>query len=331
MKIGKLPESILKRSVIQQIRHRRDEVISGPAVGVDCAAIRTEKQDIFVFSTDPVTGTGNNIGTLAVHITANDLAASGADPVAVIITALLPEMTEETDIRRIVQDAETVCRELNMEIIGGHTEVTDVVRKPLLSVTGIGIIPAGMDLLHPENIRPGDALIATKWIGLEGTAILATDFRNKLAERFPEDLLSTAAGFLENLSVVKDAQAARSAEVHAMHDVTEGGIFGALWEMAEAAGCGMDVDLRKIPVRQETIEICEFFDLNPYQLMSSGSMLIAAPDGQRVLNKLKETGIPASLIGFITDGNDRILRNGSEIRYLDRSGTDELYRVVSAQ
>lgn len=327
MKIGKLPETVLERSVIRQVGHRRPEVLCGPGIGIDCSALKVNDSDTLVFSTDPITGTGNNVGSLAIHVTANDLAASGADPVAVILTALLPENIEETQIRSIVQEAEAVCRELDMEIIGGHTEVTGAVREPLLSVTGIGKIPAGMELLSPVSILAGDALVLTKWIALEGTAILAADHFEKLKTRLPEDLIRTAAGFMQYLSVVPDARTAREAGARAMHDVTEGGIFGALWEMAEAAGCGLEVNVKDIPIRQETVEVCEFFDVNPYQLMSSGSMLIAAKDGAKMLHALQAAGIPAAIIGRMTSGNDRILRNGEEVRYLDRPKTDELYRV----
>ena len=327
MKIGKLPETVLERSVIRQTGHRRPEVLAGPGIGIDCSAIQVNDAEILVFSTDPITGTGSNVGSLAIHVTANDLAASGADPVAVMLTALLPETIEEPQIRAIVQDAEAVCRELNMEIIGGHTEVTCAVREPLLSVTGIGKIPAGMKLLSPADIQPGDALVLTKWIALEGTAILAVDHVEKLKTRLPEDLIHTAAGFIQYLSVVPDARTAREAGARAMHDVTEGGVFGALWEMAEAAGCGLEVDVKAIPIRQETVEVCEFFDVNPYQLMSSGSMLIAAKDGTLMTDALQAAGIPAVVIGRMTAGTDRILRNGEEVRYLDRPKTDELYRV----
>ena len=327
MKIGKLPETVLERSVIRQIGHRRKEVLSGPGIGIDCSALRTDPEEILVFSTDPITGTGSHFGAFAIHVTANDLAAAGADPVAVMLTALLPESIGEPEIRAIVQDAEAVCEELNMEIIGGHTEVTDAVGQPLLSVTGIGKIPAGMELLSPASIEPGDALIVTKWIGLEATAILAEDHAPELLTRLPEELIRTASGFLQYLSVVPEAHVARTNGARAMHDVTEGGIFGALWEMAEAGGCGLQVDVKAIPIRQETVEICEFFDVDPYQIMSSGSMLIAAKDGLKVMHALQDAGIPAALIGSMTEGNDRILRNGEEIRYLDRPKPDELYRV----
>ena len=117
--------------------------------------------------------------------------------------------------------------------------------------------------------------------------------------------------------------------VSAMHDVTEGGIFGALWEMAEASGVGLEIDLKKIPVRQETIEVCEFFGVNPYLLISSGSMLMAAEDGNHLVRELEKAGIKATIIGKATTGNDRVLLNEDERRFLEPPKTDELYKVIS--
>lgn len=328
MKIGKLPEPVLVRSVIRQVKHRRSEILTGPSVGVDCAALETAPGEVLVMSSDPITGTVHDIGSHCVHITANDLAASGAEPLGVMLTVLLPQTVEEPEVRKMVQEAEEVCRELNMEIFGGHTEVTDVVRQPVVSVTGVGKVRKE-NLLSPAAIHPGQDIVVSKWIGLEATTILAKEREEELLTRFSPDFIQTARGFDRYLSVVPDARAALRAGVTAMHDITEGGVFGALWEMAEAGGVGLEADLRAIPVRQETVEICEFFDVNPYQIMSSGSMMIIADDGRAVVEKLEQAGIHGTVVGRTTGENARILRNNGEIRYLDRPQPDELYRALS--
>ena len=140
--------------------------------------------------------------------------------------------------------------------------------------------------------------------------------------------MHTAQQFDQYLSVVQDAKIAQAFGVSAMHDITEGGVFGALWEMAEGSGVGLDADLKAIPIRQETVEVCEYFGLNPYQIMSSGSMMIAADDGHGLVMALEKAGIHAAVVGRATDGNDRVLRNGEDVRYLDRPQTDELYKVM---
>lgn len=327
MKIGKLPEQMLVRSVLKQAKHRRDEVLVGPAIGQDCAVMELGPDEVFVMSSDPITGTVKDIGSHGIHVTANDLAASGAEPVGVILTVLLPENIEEEQIRKMMQDAERTCKELNMEIMGGHTEITNVVQQPLLTVTGVGKTKK-KDLLITMQVHPGQDIVVTKWIGLEGTSILAKEKEEELLQRFNQDLVHTAQQFDQYLSVVQDAKIAQAFGVSAMHDITEGGVFGALWEMAEGSGVGLDADLKAIPIRQETVEVCEYFGLNPYQIMSSGSMMIAADDGHGLVMALEKAGIPAAVVGRATDGNDRVLRNGEDVRYLDRPQTDELYKVM---
>lgn len=327
MKIGKLPESVLMRSVLKQIHHRRDEVMIGPALGQDCAVLELGEGEVFTLSSDPITGTVKDLGSHSIHITANDLAASGAEPVGVMLTLMLPEETQEAELRKIMQDAEATCSSLGMEILGGHTEVTNVVNQPLISVTGVGKVRKD-HVLYTSQLTKGQDLVVSKWIGLEATAILAKEKAEQLRTVFSADFVGKAQSFSNYLSVIPEARIAMDFGVSAMHDITEGGILGALWEMAAGAGVGLDVDIRKIPIRQETVEICEFFQLNPYLIMSSGSMLIGVNDGAGLVRELNNAGISATVIGQAVEGNDRILRNGDEIRYLDKPQVDELYKVM---
>ena len=326
MKIGKVPESVLKRSVFKQIKTKRPEVLVGAGVGEDCAVMQLEPDEVFVLSTDPITGTVQDVGRLCVHVTANDLASAGAAPVGILLTALLPEDMEEETLRGIMAQVEEVCEELHIQVMGGHTEVTRAVQQPLITVTGVGKVKKDR-LVTTGGAKPGDDVVVTKWIGIEGTAIIAKEKEAQLLARYPEQMIRTAREFDQYISVVRDAAAALKSGVSAMHDVTEGGIYGALWELAEASGVGLDIDLMEIPVRQETIEICEYFDLNPYYLISSGCMLMTDPDGYGLVRALKQEGIPAAVIGKVTEGKARIVRNQGEITYLERPKTDELYRI----
>lgn len=326
MEIGKIPENILKRSVFKKIRHRREEVLLSPGVGEDCSALKLEEGEVVVMSVDPITAAEKGMGNLAVHVTANDLASSGAEPVGVMLSILLPPGKREKYLRDLMEEIENTCRQLDIEVLGGHTEVTGVVNQPVVTVTGIGKVKEGR-LVSTSGLRPGDELVMTKWAGMEGAAILAVEQREKLLQTLPEELLDTAADFIRELSVLPEARVASGLGVHAMHDVTEGGIFGALWEMGEASGTGITVDLKKIPIRQEIIEISEVFGINPYQMMSSGSMLMGCENGNHMVEALKEAGIPAAVIGKATESNDRILVNGEEVRYLEPAGSDELYKV----
>ena len=327
MKIGKLSEPILIRSVLKQVKHRRDEVLVGPAVGQDCAVVEIGPDEVFVMSTDPITGTAKDLGSHCIHVTANDLAAGGAEPVGVMLTVMLPNNTKETVLKEIIHDAEEVCESLNMEILGGHTEVTNAVCKPLVSVTGVGKMKRSQ-VVTIGDIKPEQDIVLTKWIGLEATVILAKEKEEELAKRFPCGIVDTAKEFSKYLSVVPESKIAMAHGVSSMHDVTEGGVFGALWEMVNSAGLGMEVELKKIPIRQETVEICEYFGLNPYLIMSSGSMMITTDDGNGLVRKLEKEGIHATIIGRTNASNDKILLNGEEVRYLDKPQPDELYKIL---
>lgn len=327
MKVGKIPENILKRSVFKQIHTMRKEVILGAGVGEDCAAIQLLQDEMFVISTDPVTGTATDIGHLAIHVTLNDLASAGAEPVGVMLTLLLPEYTQETDLKKMMGQIEQACAQAEVQIMGGHTEVTRAVNQPVVNVCGVGKVKIGK-LVSTSGVRPGDDILASKWIGLEGTSIIAKEKAQELSERYSLELIQKAQQFDQYLSVLPEAAVAVKSGVSAMHDVTEGGIFGALWEIAESSGVGLEIDLKRIPVKQETIEVCEFFGINPYELISSGCMLMASPDGNTLLRELDKAGIHAALIGKATEGNDRVLLNQEERRFLEPPKTDELYRVI---
>ena len=326
MKNGKLEENVLKRSVLKQLHTTRSEVRIGAGVGEDCAAVSLAEGETVVLSTDPVIWKDDKSAKYAVYGTLNDLATSGAEPVGIMLTALLSPDTEESQMRKMVQLIEEECSRAQIQILGGHTEITKAVSRPIVSVTGVGKVKDDR-LISTADACAGDDIIITKWIGLEGTAKLASAYAERLNTRYPMHLIEMAQGFDQYLSVIPEAATAMKSGVRAMHDVTEGGVFGALWELAEASGVGLEIDLKKIPIRQETVEICEFFDLNPYQLVSGGSLLMAAADGNAVVHQLKQKGIPAVVVGKATPGNDRVLLNDEERRFLEPPKADEIHRL----
>lgn len=327
MEIGKISESVLKRSVLKQIRKRRKEVLVGPGVGEDCSVIGLNEDEVFVISTDPITGTINDIGKLAVHITANDISSNGADVIGIMLSILLPEGTKEWELKQIMQEIESVCGELEIEVLGGHTEVTKAVNQPVITVTGVGKMPKDA-MIKTKGAKVEQEIVMTKWAGLEGTAIIAKSKKEELKEKYTEDFIDGAISFIEHISVVREAMIGRRLGVTSMHDVTEGGIYGALWELGEASHVGMEIDLKKIPLKQETVEICEFYNLNPYQLISSGVMLLVTDKANALVDELKNNNIPAAVIGRIVPGNDRIVIKEEERRYLAPPKSDELYKII---
>lgn len=327
MELGKVKETVLKRSVLKKIGHRRNEVLLGPGVGIDCSVVKLEKDEVAVLSTDPVTTARKNIGIFAVHTTVNDLAASGAEPVGVLVSILLPERARESKLKEIMQDIEHTCKMLNVEVIGGHTEVSKAVNQPLLTVTGIGKCKKE-ELTHSKKLVPGQDLLMTKWAALEATAILARERESELHTRYSMEFLEGAQQMMSYLSIVEEAKIAKRLGAAAMHDITEGGIFGALWEMAAASNVGVEVELKKIPLKQETIEISEFFDLNPYQMLSGGSLLIGCDNGKALVEELEKAGISTSLIGKVTNNNDKVVLHEEERRFIEPIRMDDLYKAV---
>lgn len=338
MKIGKVSESVLKRSILKQIKTKRNEVLNGAGIGEDCAILAFKETESCAVSTEPIVIENGRTVPHAIIKAVNNLAAGGAEPVAVMIAAMLPESIEEPEIKLLMAEAENVCKELNIQLAGGHTSVSDAVNKPVLTVTGIGkkVQAVAHSCGGKEDLKAGMAackeksgldIVATKWMALEATAILAKEKEKDLLSKYPTHLVEEAKGFEKYLSVIPEAATAVKSGAFAMHDASEGGIFGALWELAEKLGVGLEIDLKKIPVKQETIEVCEYFDLNPYELLSSGCLLIATNDGFDLVNKLARDNIAATVIGKTTENNDRVVIKDEERRFLEPRKTDEIYKV----
>lgn len=327
MKIGKVNETILKRSIMQQLKNKRPEVVLGPKVGEDCAMVQFSPNELCVLSSDPITGATKGIGQLAVHVTVNDLAANGAEPIGLMMTMLLPEGFEEDDLKTIMQEIEATCIQLDIQVLGGHTEVTKAVNQAVLISTGVGKASKATRIINQEATEGMD-IIMTKWAGLEGTAIIAAEKEAELRQRYHSQLIDDAINMKAFLSVLPESRIALKYDAAAMHDATEGGVFGALWELGASANLGLEVHLDKIPIQQATIEICEFYDLNPYKLISSGVMLIISPSGDAMVGALNEAGIDACIIGKTRGDNQRVVIQEDTIRSLQPAKADELYKVI---
>lgn len=327
MKIGKVPQDVLHEKVLGTIQYLRPEVLLHPNIGEDCSAIQLESDEVMVLSTDPITGATANIGSIAVTINANDLASSGAEPIGILVTLLLPPETEVEDIHSMMQELSEASRKMKMEILGGHTEVTDAVNRPIISVTAVGKAKRS-ELVMTKGSQPGDDLIMTKWAGVEGTAIIAEDCKGQLEKVLTEEDFLRAKDLLNCLSVVPEGKVAREYDVHAMHDVTEGGILGAAWEMATCAGVGLTIDEEAIPILGVTKKICNHYEIDPLKLISSGSMLIAVKDGEELVDQLDSICIKASIIGKVTSETSIKLRRKGQLFPIDEPEADELYKVV---
>lgn len=360
LKTGKAGENVLQRSVhkrIDAVRNRGNQ--RGAARGADCALFAWEGTEHPVAVTaDPITLRTRFGGRLAVTAALNDLAAAGAAPGAVETVILLPPGEREETLRSLMDQIREECAAQGVEVLGGHTEVTAAVTRPVVIATGLGHwpkrigadreqeesrekrrgLPPGGEREMAEPAEPartkelssaaGCGIVCTKWVGMEGTFLLATERREELKAHFPLALIEEAAACGDYLSVLPEAAAAGESGVRLMHDVSEGGIFAALWTLARQTGTGLEIDLTAIPIRQVTVELCNFYDINPYQMESAGSLLLVTEDAEGLIRELERRNIAASLIGCCTEGNDKILRNGDEIRYLDLPQPEALLGIL---
>jgi hydrogenase expression/formation protein HypE len=325
METGKLSPADLQRIIFPHLGVRRADVLLRAALGEDSAIIDFGDW-VCVLSTDPITGATRNAGWLSVHVSCNDVASNGAEPVGVLVTLLLPEKASESDLRVLMEEVNQAASELKIEVLGGHTEVTPGLAATIISTTAIG--KAAKDrYVTSSGARPGDALVLTKAAGLEGTAILATDFEGRLQGAMTADALARAQGFRSEISVVAEGLAAARMGATAMHDATEGGVLGAVYEMVMAADLGVEIEAGAVPVRAETAEVCRFFHADPLKLISSGSMLIACPDGEVMVRQLGALGMSAAAIGRVISAGRWIL-SGGQRHELEPSYRDELWRIL---
>ncbi len=323
MRPGKFSESILTRSVLKQIKTKRNEVVRGAKVGEDCAFFSFEEKEGTLVTTAPVIV--EEFEDIAMGLTAitNNIAAAGGEPVGVVVSEILPDKILESVVQRLSGEIERACHNLDLQIAGGNMEISKAVNKPVLNFTIIGK-KAGSKHFSFHEYKSGQDILITKWIGLSGTAILAKKEQEKLQERLPAYIVENGISLEKEISVLPESRIAMEVGISGMHDVSRGGIFSALWELAEKGNVGIEVDLKKIPVRQETIEICEVLGVNPYELYGAGSLIIVSDRGNQLLHELEKHQIPAAIVGKITEENGKVLLNGEEVRFLDRPKNDSM-------
>ncbi len=329
--IGKIPPQILEKLVLQPVTHskvHRADVVVRPKTGEDCSAIDPQGE-LCVFSTDPITAATKDAGYLAVHINCNDVFSAGAQPIGILMTVLLPPNSDEADLEHLTQGALEAAAEVGIEILGGHTEVTDAVNRPVISATIIGKTRKH-HMICTGGAQVGQDVVMTKWAGLEGTVIIAQEYEQQLQGLVSETLLQEAKEYKGFLSVGKESKIAVEHGATAMHDATEGGILGAVWEVAECSGLGVRVFADAIPLTEATKEICGQAEIDPLLLISSGTMVITAFDGQQLVEKLRVAGVEAAVIGTMTEKEKTIIRQDTET-ILQQPVSDALYQVKFRQ
>ena len=328
---GKLPLDILKRVVFERLGIHSERVLQGPRVGEDAAVIEMGDR-VIVVATDPITGAVGNVGWLAVHINANDVASTGARPLWFLCVTLLPEGNEEGLLEGIMEQIHTACIELGVALVGGHTETTPGLDRPILIGFMMGEA-SKEDYVTTGGARPGDVIVLTKGAGIEGTAVLAEDLSWVLEDKIEASVIQAAKQLVKRISVVPEAmKAVELGGVHSLHDPTEGGLMNGVWEMAEAAGVGVEIFESKISIAPETKAVCEALSVNPLKLMGSGALLIVLERRkvEKLLSSLSEIDVEASVIGEIKnteEGRVLVKADGSRME-LAAVDQDEVYRVL---
>jgi hydrogenase expression/formation protein HypE len=314
---GKLTREALEALVFSRTGASRPDVTVGPTYGEDAAAIDVGGETLVV-STDPISLAAERIGTLAVAIASNDVAASGGVPAHLLATILVPEL-DETLLDTITGQLDEEAERLGLAIVGGHTESVAGLARPLVSLTCLGVaeryVPSG-------GAEPGDRLVLTKGAGIEATAVLATDFREETG--LDAATLDAAAAFFDDLSVMPEA-VVLSPVASAMHDPTEGGVLGGVSEMAGASGARLHVERDAVPVRDTTRAVCESMGVDPLAVLGSGALLAALPpeEVEPALASLDAEGIEAAEIGRVERG-DGVAVDGGELAGPVR---DEMYSL----
>lgn len=332
--VGKLPPEMLAR-MLGSAPILDDRILVGPGVGLDCAVVDFGSR-LLVFKSDPITFAVDEIGWYAVQVNANDIATTGATPIWFLMTLLLPgESTTVETVDQISQQVYEACQSIGVSVIGGHTEITSGLERPIVVGTMIGEI-AREDLITPHGARPGDRLLITKGIPVEATSILAREFPHKLQGLLSAVEISQASDYLYDpgISVLKDAfLAIRTGKVTAMHDPTEGGLASALWELAEACGHAIVFDPGAVPIPPLSQRICQAFEIDPLGAIASGALLLSTTpdDAAKISQALKMEGINCAEIGSVENGSAQVWRitaDGREL--LPRPERDEITRVFES-
>ena len=329
LKSGKLPVEILK-NCIQMSGAHDPRVIIGPRFGEDCAVIDLGDRYL-VTKTDPVTFTSKEIGWYAVNINANDVAVMGAKPLWFQASLLFPIGTVEDTVKEVFTQIDAACKELDIAVTGGHTEVTSAVSQPVVVGDMHGLVEKN-HLITSSGSQPGDIVVITKAVGIEGTGILAAEKREELKDKVPEILLTEAYALRKTpaISVVREALLAAEHGVTAMHDPTEGGVAMGLYEMAEASKDLFEIDLDKIPILPSTTALCHYYGLNPLGLISSGTLLltIAERNWQNLAKVFQDGRITATPVGVVRPGKGIVALSAGKRVPLAYSEADELTKVL---
>ena len=334
MEIGKFPHDLLQR-LLAGVESNDPTVVIGPGIGEDAAVLEVGGR-LLVAKSDPVTFATDRIGWYAVQVNANDVACTGGTPKWFLATLLVPERLSSEQAEELFNQVLEACRSLDVTLIGGHSEVTYGIDRPLIMGTMLGEVERDR-LITTGGAQESDSIVVTKGIAIEGTALLARErLQDLLKAGVPQEVVERSAALLDKpgISVIRDARiACDTVQVHSLHDVTEGGLFTGLREVAAASGLGLAIEEDSVPLLPETAQVCEALGLDPMGLLASGALLITLPPQEvpGLLSALEADEVDAWEIGRMLAADEGLVlfnRQGEEVE-LPVFSRDELARYFS--
>lgn len=337
MRTGKVKESIWKRSVLRQLhKENRDGrlapgngtgVFPVPGINEERKAKGFSKGDERIFCyIDSVEG-WTLAPERAIYKAVNALVAAGAEPLSAAVTVLMPDTVQENDLKGLIKQLNAFCFAENVSLDVGYTTVSPFVNNLILSVNAAGIRKRGAAKAG-KNVKAGMDLVVAGTVGREGAAMIAIEKEEQLLSRYSSSYVNEAKRLYDKGIMRNSARILEENGAVVIYHFSEGGIFAGFWELAAACKVGLDIDLKSIPIKQHTIEVCEYFNLNPYMLRSGGCLLAVCEDGEETVRMLRQAGEKAAVVGKITDSNDRIIRYDDEIRFLEPPKPDEYYKTI---
>jgi hydrogenase expression/formation protein HypE len=330
MKTGKISEVILKRSVLKLLKNSGTKQKNTPVISLDAGRLKFDDNTDLLFATASMQGNQPGLIESVFHRAVNNIYAKGGEPIALSVALTLRSYADEQELKGYSKELNRLSTLYSIPVLSGETMVGAAVTQNTVTIHATGKVSKQTDTMDRQESTEDSIkeyqIVMSKYIGLSATKLLIESQEEKLKERLTESFLAGGKKFGELLSIQKEMEISKDFDIICAHDVSEGGIFAALWEVGDSLQCGLDISLDSILLRQETIEVCEALDLNPYLLYSGGCALFVTKQGEALIEALAEKGIEASVIGKTTNTTDRIVRKEDEIRYLEPFKGDEIYK-----
>ncbi len=326
MKIGKVSQTVLKRSMMKPLQFRREESLFPVTAEEMCYGIHAQEGEEVLLTDVALSGNEKELGVFALAHVVNHLASRGAKAVGVSVRILLPPYAYESRLKSMMEHIEQAGSSEGVQVLSAKAEVSVAVSQAIVMMQGVGLVKQG-ERIDTSMAKAGQDIVLLGHIGLEGTLRILNEKEEELASRFVPSFLGRLKNRQDTIFVGAAIHEAQKFGVSAIHQITNGGILAGLWELGEAAGVGMEVAMKQMTICQETVEICEYYHLNPYQLTSAGCVLFVTEQGEALTEYLMDRGYAASLLGRTTEDSARVILGGEEKRFLDRPAPDELNKI----